>query len=394
MKKIKDLSGFIITLELFAVIALSLLLFNREPGKESTTENRRLTSFPVLTGTDGRISPSLMRDLGNWFEDDLGLREAYLTLSGIINYNVLHRAKTSKVEIGNNGFLYLAEEGNLEMEASRSEDFIGRIPEYARDQQAIADKLAGQGVDYVFMIAPGKPSIYPEYIASSAHRVEDTIGDAMYDYLTTKTDVHVSWPKDMLIDAKDNDDDELIYIKTDTHWTTYGRNIAYRELISELGEWGIIDTKPCEVIFFKSDRSYEGDLSGMMGPVTWGGDKLKEDSFTDWKIVSPSAHVIEQGERYEEFQRMLADKNVYNPELCVMYHNENAPEESVLICGDSMVGICILPQLAESFSDLTFIWSYKLDQDFIDFVKPDLVISEFGEREMPLRFDYVKGFIG
>ncbi|MBO5552021.1 MAG: hypothetical protein J5966_08680, partial [Lachnospiraceae bacterium] len=328
-----------------------------------------------------------------WFEDNLGLRDAYLTLSGMINYNVLNRAKTPKVELGKEGFIYLAEEGNLSLEASRSPDFMEKLPEYAADQEGIADKLAEQGIDYVLMIGPGKPSVYPEYIAGSTHVPEDTIGDAMYDYLTEHTSVHVSWPKKLLTDAKDNEDGELIYLQTDTHWTTYGRNIAYRDLIDSLAKWDIIDTKPCEVRFIKSSEPYVGDLSNMMGPVTWSGKRLSEDSFTDWEIVSPKARVVDSGERYEDFRQMLAGKQVYNQELCVMFHNDSAPKESVLICGDSMVGICLLPQLAECFSDLTFVWSYSIDQDFIDFAKPDLVISEFGERELPLRLNDIRSFI-
>ena len=388
----KNISGLITACMLFILIALSLVFFNREPGRESYAENRKLAVFPSLWTENDGISPTLKEDLTGWFEDNLGLRDAYLTLSGILNYNILHRSKTSKVEIGNEGFLYLAEEGNLSLEASRSPDFIEKIPDYASDQEKIARKLKEQGIDYVFMIGPGKPSVYPEYIASSTHVIEDTIGDAMYDYMTEHTDVHVSWPKDLLIAAKDNPDGEPVYLQTDTHWTTYGRNVAYMDLIDSLSKWDIIDTRPCEVRFIKDAEAYVGDLSNMMGPVTWSGERLTEDSFTDWEIVSPHAKVIEQGEQYEEFQRMLKDKNVYNPELCVMYHNDEAPDESVLICGDSMIGICLLPQLAESFSDLTFVWSYSIDQDFIDFAKPDLVISEFGERELPLRLYDIRGF--
>ena len=392
MKKIKDISGFIIAVEFFLAIALSYLFFNREPGRESAAENRRLALFPAYNNDEGLIPETFVSSLSDWFEDNLGLRDFYLTVSGIINYNVLNRSKTDKVQLGKDGFLFLSDEGNLSLEASRSSDFIMRLPEYAKDQQAVSDKLKAQGIDYVLMLCPGKPSIYPEDIASSHHEAEDTIGDAMYDRLASDTDVHVSWSKDLLASSKDNEDGELIYLKTDTHWTTYGRNIAYRELLSDLKKWGIADASPAKVSFYKASEPYVGDLSNMMGPVTSGGGRLAEESFTDWDIVSPKAHVIDKGEKYEAFRQMLEDKNVYNPELCVMYHNDEAYDKKVLICGDSMVGICLLPQLAESFSDLTFIWSYTIDQDFIDFVKPDLVISEFGEREMPLRLDDMRGF--
>ncbi|MCR5774376.1 MAG: hypothetical protein K6G42_04765 [Lachnospiraceae bacterium] len=394
MKNTEKISGLIITAELFLLIALSLIFFNREEGRESVAENRRLAPFPTIREEDGSVSMTLGEDLKAWFEDNLGLRDAYLTISGVLNYNLFGRAKTGKVELGSDDFLYLAEEGNLSLETSKSEEFVDKIPEYASDQQKIADKLASQGIDYVLMIGPGKPSVYPEYIRSSSHVVEETIGDALSGYLKENTDVHVSWPKQDLIGAKDNAENELIYLKTDTHWTTYGRYIAYEDLLKDLSDWGIADVKPCEVRYYKSEEPYYGDLAGMMGPVTWSGEVLKEKDFTDWEVVSPKAEVVDKGERYEAFKAMMYEKNVYNPELCAMFHNDSAEDMSVLVCGDSMVGICLLPQLAECFSDLTFVWSYSLDQEIIDFVKPDLVISEFGERELRLRMDSIREFAG
>ena len=392
MKKINDISSFFISTGFFAAIALSLILFNREPGKESVAENRNLAEFPIKTISELTLSSGLKDGLASWFEDNLGLRDMYLTVSGVLNYNLLHRAKTGKVELGKEGFLYLADEGNLEMEAAGSGEFMAKLPEYAETQQRISDKLKERGIDYVFMITPGKPSVYPEYVASSDKKLETTIGDAMYEYLSENTDVHVCWPKQLLINARDNDDGELVYLKTDTHWTTYGRNIAYRELISSLKEWGIADTEPAEVRFYPAEDPFIGDLSNMMGPVTWAGRRIEEEGFTDWEVVSPDSYPVVQGEKFDEFKGLLAEKKVYNPELCAMFHNDMAPKKNVMICGDSMIGICLLPELAESFSDLTFIWSYRIDGDFIDLVKPDLIISQYGERELKLRLDAVEDF--
>ena len=392
MKKSNDYSGFIIAFAFFALIISSLVLFNREREKESVAENRMLSQFPKIEDLNPMSVSEYRKELSAWFEDNLGLRDQYLTLSGILKYNLLHRAKTSKVEIGRDCFLYLADEGNLELETSKSAEFMEKLPEYAKVQQEISDKLKLQGIDYVFMIAPGKPAIYPENISSSDHVVTDTIGDAMYDYLTDNTNVHAYWPKDILLEAKDNEAGEALYLKTDTHWTTYGRNIAYRDLIDTMNSWGFTDAKPADVRFYESEDPYIGDLSNMMGPVTWTGKWLEEEDFLDWEVAAPKARVIDQGEEYDRFHEMLLRKNVYNPDLCAIFHNDVVPGKKVLICGDSMVGVCILPELAECFSDMTFIWSYSIDQDFIDFVQPDIVISEFGERELKLRLDAIKGF--
>lgn len=389
----KNFNEILIAVIFAAVIASSLICFNREEGRESKTENRYLASFPALKDENGGLSDTLWEDLKSWFEDNLGLRDAYLTLSGAINYGVLKRPKTDRVEIGKEGFLYLADEGNLEMDVESAGDFIEKIPGYADRIVRINDGLKEQGIDYVFMIAPGKPSIYPENIASSTHTVGETVGDRLCEYLRDNTDVKVIWPKKILIEAKDNPEGKPVYLKTDTHWTTYGRNIAYRDIIESLNEWGMLEKGPVKVSFNTTEGPFAGDLSDMMGPVSLSGRKVTEESFIDWKPVDIRAVQVESGERYEAFQSLMYAKNVYNPALCAMFHNDDAPKKSVLILGDSMIGVCMLPELAECFSDLTFVWSYRVDQDFIDFVHPDIVISEYGERELDLRLmDIDAGF--
>ena len=111
----KHLSEIITASGFFVIIALSLILFNRDPGRVSYAENRNLAVFPEMDGAEDVFSEGFTGKLSSWFEDNLGLRDMYLTISGILNYNLLHRAKTGKVELGKNGFLFLADEGNLDL---------------------------------------------------------------------------------------------------------------------------------------------------------------------------------------------------------------------------------------------------------------------------------------
>lgn len=54
-----------------------------------------------------------------------------------------------------------------------------------------------------------------------------------------------------------------------------------------------------------------------------------------------------------------------------------------------MIGGCLLPALAENFSDLVFCWTYTFNQEMIDAVKPDVIIEEIAERGLN---KYLKGF--
>ena len=53
--KISNIPGFITALMFFMLTALSLIFFNREPGKESLAENRKLAVFPSFRDENGGI---------------------------------------------------------------------------------------------------------------------------------------------------------------------------------------------------------------------------------------------------------------------------------------------------------------------------------------------------
>ncbi len=375
----KNIVGIIVVIELCVVIAASLIFFNWKEGKLSVTENRQLASPPKIVNENGKLSKTLLPDLKTWFEDNLGLREAYFTLSSTINYNIFNKTNAN-IEIGKDGWLYYTEENNLEIAKGGYPNFDeSYLKQYCEDQIEISKKLAQQNIEYVLVLPPSKVSIYPEFIASGEYKITKTPTDIFADYIEEHSDIKVVRLKETLLDEKEKSEENLFF-KTDTHWSYTGRYVGYKKIISDLQNWGIVNGDNLNVEFTKREQVV-GDLSKLVGPISLSGERISEE-VRNWKIVNPKARELTKEDPLYNDMRALAESKGVKPHLCRTFENREVAKHNVLIYGDSMIGQCLLEALAENFSAETFIWDYKIDQDMINLIKPDVVILDISERNL------------
>lgn len=373
----KHMVKVIIAVELLLIIMIPLFCFNWKQGKTSKSENRVLAKFPTLFDEEGELSETLPDDLENWFEDNLGFRDSFLNISSFINYNIFHRSTSEKVELGKDGWLYYTWDNNLKLASDEYPDFDEEcLKQYCDAQIATQRRLAEQGIEYVLVLPPSKASIYPEYIDSGDYSVRKTAADLFADYMEEHSDVKVVRLKDTLLEEKLKTD-ELLYFKTDTHWNVYGWYVGYKKIISDLNAWGILNGNELKVEFYPNG-SRIGDLSRMMGPVKLNGGYLNE-SVMDWRFTDAKAYVVNDGAEYERIAELAEGEGIVQGHYSV-YRNDAVEDKNVLIYGDSMIGGCLLPALAENFSDLVFCWTYTFNQEMIDAVKPDVIIEDISER--------------
>lgn len=373
----KNISNIIIAIELVVILVLPLALFNWKEGQVSKAENRNLAEKPVIFMDDGKLSETLVEDFNNWFGDNLGLRDFFLNISSFVNYNVFHKSTTEKVQLGKDGWLYFTLHNNLDLVNGNYPNFEEEdLAKYLAVQVGIKEKLAEQGIEYVLVIPPSKVSIYPEYIDEDNYELGETAADIFANYVEANSDIKVVRLKDALLDEKAKSD-ELLFYKTDTHWSSKGRYIGYKKIIDDFIEWDLLDEDKFEVKYTE-DKPHVGDLSRMMGPVTLTGKNLSEPC-VDWEDVNPQAKKVKKGDFYTEVKRIALEAGVPGSHVYI-YHNDTIEDKKILIYGDSMIGSCILPALAENYTDLVFIWTYDIKQDMIDAVKPDVLMMDVAER--------------
>lgn len=370
----------IIAFEFLAMILVALFSFNLKQGKVSEAENRTLAAFPLFFGEDGELSETLLQDLNLWFQDNIGLRDQLINLSSIISFNVMNQSTSEKVEIGKAGWLYFNSEGNMDIAKDTYRDFDEKkLEAFCKQLVAVQQKLKNQGREFVFVIPPSKVSIYPEYIQSGDYEIGKTPADVLADYIEEHSSVNVIRLKDTLLEAKKTTDD-LLYFKTDTHWNCYGRYLGYKAIIESLNNWGMIDTKPVEAEFYQ-DGPYSGDLAGMMGVVDFAGNRYSEATFQNIKLINSGAKEIHSGNRYSTYE------SKYGLENGAMWENDKLIQgKKLLLYGDSMIGNKILDLMAENFKETTFVWSYVLSQNKIDYIDPDIVMLDVSERFLNVNF--------
>ncbi len=373
----KRVIGIIVSVELLLVIIIPLITFNWVQGTKSIAENRTLVSFPSLFNSEGKIREDLLVALDDWFKDNIGLRDLLINLSSVISFNIMHSSTSEKVEIGKDGWLFYSAENNLSIVDGTYPDFDEeKLALYCEQLVEVRNRLAEQGREFVLILPPSKVSIYPEYIQSGDYHIMETPADIIVDYIEGHSDLRVVRLKDALLEEKKKNGEQLYY-KTDTHWNFRGRYVGYRKIIEDFNDWGLIDTSPLEARFYEKG-AYSGDLARMLGAVNLDGDKCSEDSYNAVELVGSFVQSV-SNEKSEEFEALMTAEGIIDGGS--MWTNPaESDEPSLLVYGDSMIGSCNIDYIAANFSKTSFVWSYVLRQEMIDFVDPDIVALDISER--------------
>ena len=171
----------------------------------------------------------------------------YVHVNAIVKVHLLGISPNKTITMGKNGFFF---EG---LGASRVEkeivenfdnvaDYMGQIPfseEELRQWKIALEQrsywLKSRGSDYVFVLAPTKAFVYPEYLPDSIQRLR---GRARYEqlseYLQQYADIRFIDLLPPLLEAKRESGYPLLFYKTDFHWNFYGACIAYQAMVREM----------------------------------------------------------------------------------------------------------------------------------------------------------------
>lgn len=366
-KRIRQI--FISAFILMLVVPMVLTDFKKNVVSE--VENRMLADFPKVHGADGKLNHDFIPQFENWFNDHVGFRKQLFAANLKSQYDLFNNSANPKVEVGEDGWLFFTEGGNVDIAAG---EYAGlgetELEALCRKQMAIRDKLKEQGMEYVLVLPPSKVSIYPEYIKGD-FSVRKTPVDFVADYLEAHSDIKVVRMKEALLEEKDRSD-ELLYFKTDTHWNTHGSYIAYRQLVKQLQDWNLTDTEAAEVNLLKENKTRD-----LLTMLVGDADHYKEESYTKYEVLNPAAALQESGEINDFVQNYIQENSIYRGDY---YVNENKNLPSYLVFCDSMFMSWMAGMVAENCSELTAIQKPAISQEVIDVVKPDVVFLEMGER--------------
>lgn len=336
----KFLIIFFITILYLPIIGL---IFNFQNGLyDPRLGNTK--AFPEFKNYSGDIG-KFCDDFFEYYEDNFGFRHYFMKFASGLKIKLFKTYPKNidvKVLKGKDGWLFYKLGNELE-------DFQGRVPlgrmtlnNLISEYEDTLHRLNNAGIQFYVLIPPDKSVIYSEYMPDKALYGIKSDKTRISQLLALNSDF--IYPKKELLDNKGED---LLYFKTDTHWTFYGAYFGYKALMDRIGK--DFNIKSFELSNMKKDEHVREapDLANMVDVGT------------------------QKTEIVPEYQ---CDKEVRKSDL------------RVIIYGDSFLEF-LRPYMNCTFEKVMYMDVKNFDKNSIKWFKPDIVILEIVQRNLRHMFD-------
>ena len=333
---------YIVFIAVCLALCLTLSVGMVFSGPSAAGANESLAEKPVLRDEDGVWNTEYLSDWAAYFRDRFFLRQELISLDHLLSSKLFGTSGDSGVILGKDGWLYYAD---------TLEDFTGTNPMTDREIYAaahnlrlMADYCAQNGRQFLFVIAPNKNSLYPEYMKDYGAKAEDSNAQRLMSLLT-ELDVPTADLFSAITEAG-----EQLYFAHDSHWNTKGAALGADVINAGFG---------IETNYYGGDFSqtvpHAGDLYTMLYPA-----------FTD-----PEEDFVYGGSLDYEFTTSATRSDA------IVLRTESDGEGSLLAYRDSF-GNLLFPFLADTYgtAQLARSTTYDLTKE------ADYVLIELVERNL------------
>ena len=349
------------------VIALPLVFADREGGKLSEAENRRLATFPDLSLP---LKDGTKTAVERWINDNIGGRSLASWADTQLQWNLFRTSAKSDTIVGKDDWLFFYQDWigydyrhvNLLSEET--------LAQFVNDATVVTDYIASQGAFPMLLMLPDKKTIYPEKYPDGLI-VQDgpSRADALYAYMRQNSRLPVMWIYDALTQARDRG---AVYSPRidNAHWNALGAFIGYQELCKALSER--FPNLRYRTLEESSIQTYENTKRfNAAVPISEEDYRITTGLEDTW--ASDPAYM----ERfpYLTYAGDPADWRLHSA-------NEDSSLPSMLFVGDSYIRL-LQPYLSQSCSEFTFL--HLIDMQYLpelmEELHPDIVVIEWVERQ-------------
>ena len=355
---------FAIAIALPLVVSLvSVALGVTGPGRDGAAPwPARVTSVKSL----GKWPERFRR----WFKDHYAFRRPLIRAHGRLLFQGFGLSPSPTVLIGRDGWWYYADDGAME-------DIVSASPLGARDLEIWRrtlyhnrEWLAARGIPYLFVLAPDKHLVYPEFLPATVRPLGGARTDQLTEYVRARSQVDVLDLRPVLVDAKRAG---RVYHRTDTHWNKRGSLVAYLEIV----RW-IARVRPGTPVPARDDfEFYTATGGGHDLPRMLGLESLVSEEILEVHPRTPRrARVVEPADGGTDLERGRVVTELPDPSLPRM-----------LFFRDSFLSP-LIPFLAEQCSRCVFLWEKDLDPAAVERERPDIVIHQMVGRRLQTYLPY------
>lgn len=308
--------------------------------------NERLTPVPQLKSEDGSWNQNVLDDATNYIADHFALRQEMVTANAMLQTGLLATSPAEDVIYGTDGWLYYAETlDDYQNRATLTDEEVRQIAQTIADMQAYCE---ARGAQFVFTIAPNKNSLYPEHMPAR-YLQSDSPGN--YEKLKPLLEEYGVHYADLFTFLSEQD--EILYLKTDSHWTNRGAALAHDFLMETIG----LPHTAFAQAEYTTAETHRGDL---------------------YEMLYPKGTAREAQQTYETTFSYVSEPRTAE-DILIQTTSPDAPNGRLLLCRDSF-GNALHPFLAEDFREATITrqMPYPLEQ----VQAGDTVIVEIVERNL------------
>ena len=333
--------------------------------KRTLRENRVLAPKPRFRWGDLR---GFSRNFEDYYADHFGTRSVLVRWASRFKLRVLRVSPKPAVVLGRQGWLFFGEEDPnrnvMDYHRGLKPFTEAELVHWKSVLTERRDWLKRRGIGYLLVVVPDKSTIYPEYLPASLRSgVRPCRRVQLLSYLRAHADLPLLDLTPSLEGAKK---ERLLYLKTDTHWNSYGAFVAYRELLRRLAaRFPALSPAPLSDFILLTTEQFGGDLAMMVN----GRDILRDEGIR----LLPK-----QPRKARSLAVPLPPRA--GVEWSASEHPDRGLPRAVMFL-DSF-GFEMKDFLSEHFSRIFYVRDQDLafDADPVMREKPDLVIDELNER--------------
>ncbi len=368
LERTRRFSAVLLSTGFLALIYLPLLdsgfKLDRTP---QPNENRELAKFPKFGVGSSGFDDFLAR-LSAYYSDHFGFRKRLIVSYNQWKQKLFRESPVTAVLTGQEGWLYYTGDRMIEEYIGATLFTDAQLREWQRVLEVRRDALARRGIQYLFVIAPNKQTIYPEHLPNWLQRSGATTKlDQFVAHMGTHSTVPILNLRDSLLRAKSW---QRVYPRTDTHWNDCGAFIATQQIIEKLAE-KFPDLKPHSPDAYKlTVRSGPGcDLAVMLG---------QENTIPD------DHYLLEPLPPLQPLQKVPAPELLagrWAPDT-VPIVTENPREKHSLVMFRDSFGLPLMPFLGQHFQRVAYFTQGYLESGVLERVPAEIVIDEMVERHL------------
>ncbi len=330
------------------------------------------TATATAESANAGDQPSSLFGWFDYFDDHFGFRQPLIRAHAWVSLRALRVSPSPTVIKGQHGWLYYADDSSLEDWESAAPMTDEDLAAWCKALVSIRDALRSRGITYVFVLAPDKHVIYPEYMPPTIHRLHQQYRiDQLLDYLNAHSDLPVVDLRRPLREGKAR---ERIYHLTDTHWNDRGAFIGSNEILRAAAAAGVRPDRQEDFVAVEHVRPGL-DLAEMLSAA----NLFTEVSLDLVPRVARRAQLLEPRDLREGYE--VAKVVTEIPDRVVRQSVSEGRLPRAVVFRDSF-GTGLIPFLSEHFSRAVYLWQNNVDMDVVDQEKPALVIHEIVGRRL------------